>query len=64
MKCWCFNEEQLKQALDAWESQRLAPLARGSHAYHDVLHDRLMVSLFLRSKEAREHKLIVEERTR
>lgn len=52
MKCWCFNQEQLEQALRAY--------ARRLGATEEPCRDFQVVYDFLDSQEARDRKLILD----
>jgi len=55
MKCWCFNQEQLERALAAYRQRIGDPRDRGVNDPMEAV-----ITGFLGSPEAREHKLILD----
>lgn len=57
MKCWVFNEEQLRAALDAWSKR---PNSRGSFGRTRRGRVALAIRAFLDSPEAAAAKMTME----
>ncbi len=57
MKCWCFNEEQLRRALDLYAQHRNA---HGSLEIIGLTRDIETIEQFLSSDAARESKLLMD----